>query len=326
MKTQIAVGVIYNETRDRVLLALRPQSVPQGGLWEFPGGKIKPGEDVEQALVRELDEELGLHVISSTPLITIDHEYPDISVTLHVRTVTAWSGTVTGREGQYIEWVPLQLLPGKDFPDANLPIVAAARLPSLYLITPDLPVYDRVFLDDLEGLLRAGVRLLQFRCKSRGLCDNEAVLGDIVDICRNHGCLCILNGAPADAVRHDCDGVHLSSESLLMLDERPLPRALWVAASCHNREQLNHARSIGVDFVVLGPVQGTRSHPGAEPMGWGNFASLVRCSTIPVFALGGMTGSELQTARINGAQGIAMISGVWEAPNKVQAVKRILER
>lgn len=326
MRTQIAVGVIYNKQGDKVLLALRPDNVSQGGLWEFPGGKIIPGEDLTRALVRELYEELGLRVISAGPLITIDHDYPDLSVTLHVMEVTNWSGTVSGREGQYIEWVSLDGLMEKNLPEANRAIAAAARLPPLYLVTPDLPVYDQGFLDDLAEILRAGVRLLQFRCKHPRIQDNPEAIRNILEICNQYRCTLLVNGVPADVIRHRSHGVHLTSKLLLSLDNRPLPNDKWVAASCHNQEELDHACRIGVDFAVLAPVQVTASHPGAEPMGWKTFAGLARCSTIPVYALGGMNIGDPWKARDKGGQGAAMVSAIWDAPDKADAVRRILDK
>ncbi len=86
-RLHIAVGVIFNETRDKVLLSKRPDNVPHGGLWEFPGGKLKPYEGVQAALARELFEELHLTVVNIRPLIIIDHDYPQQAITLHLNTV-----------------------------------------------------------------------------------------------------------------------------------------------------------------------------------------------------------------------------------------------
>jgi len=325
LRTNVAVGVIYNKPRDKVLLALRPDSVAQGGLWEFPGGKLLPEEGVEQALARELFEELGLKAMSSSPLITIDHDYPDLSVTLHVLAVTNWNGTISGREGQTIEWVPLRALSGKNFPEANRAIIAAARLPDLYLITPDIPVYDGVFLEELDGILRAGVRLLQFRCKQSGLQNHKETIKTILEICNKYNCKLIINGAPGDVIKYRCHGVHLTSELLLRFNKRPMPHDQWVAASCHNRKELEHACRIGVDFAVLSPVQSTTSHPDTEPMGWSVFSTLTRCSSIPVYSLGGMNAGDIWKSRVMGGQGIAMISGIWDARDKVAVVRRILK-
>ena len=120
----VAVGVIV-DTRRQVLLALRPESSHQGGLWEFPGGKVEAGETVQQALVRELQEELAIVPIAMRPLLEIRHDYPDKSVLLDVWWVDAFEGEPEGREGQPIRWVATELLSDYAFPAANQPIVNA---------------------------------------------------------------------------------------------------------------------------------------------------------------------------------------------------------
>ncbi len=121
---RVAVGVIGN-TAGEVLVALRHAHLHQGGLWEFPGGKIADGESVEAALARELHEELGIHVEYAQPLLTVRHAYADRSVELHVWRVTAFVGEVHGREGQPLRWVAVPELDPVDFPAADLPIIEA---------------------------------------------------------------------------------------------------------------------------------------------------------------------------------------------------------
>jgi 8-oxo-dGTP diphosphatase len=126
----VAAGVILNSSR-QVLLALRPKDRHKGGLWEFPGGKVEAGESVQQALARELLEELNLVVLDSSPFLVIDHDYGDKLVTLDVWLVTAFSGEPHGSEGQRIAWVDLSELHGYEFPEANVAIVdALSRLPA----------------------------------------------------------------------------------------------------------------------------------------------------------------------------------------------------
>ena len=124
-RLHIAVGVILNETGDKVLIAKRPDNVHQGGLWEFPGGKVHSNETVQEALKRELQEELNLIVENATPLICINHDYYDLKVKLDVWTVDCWSGEVRGNEGQIVEWILVSELKEREFPDANVGIVKA---------------------------------------------------------------------------------------------------------------------------------------------------------------------------------------------------------
>ncbi|MGE0080934.1 MAG: Nudix family hydrolase [Thiohalomonadaceae bacterium] len=305
----VAAAVI-RDGAGRVLIAERPAHLHQGGLWEFPGGKVEPGEDVRAALARELEEELGIAVRACSPLIRVRHRYPDRNVLLDVWEVSAFAGEPHGREGQPVRWVDAETLPAFSFPAANLPIITAARLPRQYLITPE-PGNDDAFLVRLEQRLRAGVRLVQLRCKSRSGAAFAALAREAVRIAQGQGARLLLNGEPAQALALGADGVHLTSAALRALGARPLPAGYWVAASCHDVEDLAHAAAIGVDFAVLAPVQPTASHPGAPALGWEAFHALTELSRIPVYALGGLGPADLAQACRHGAQGIAAIRGLW---------------
>ena len=128
----VAVGVIYNNQQaDQILIAKRPQHLHQGGLWEFPGGKVSENETVDQALKRELFEELGITVTQSQPMMQVEHNYPDKQVFLDIWTVTDFSGDARGVEGQECRWVRLQQLASPQseyqFPVANQAILAKLK-------------------------------------------------------------------------------------------------------------------------------------------------------------------------------------------------------
>jgi len=120
----VAVGVIVDAAR-RVLLSKRAVGSHQGGLWEFPGGKVEPGESLQGALARELQEELGIRVLRTSPLLEVRHDYGDKQVLLDVHVVWEFDGEARGREGQPLNWVTLDTLAQYAFPAANAPIVAA---------------------------------------------------------------------------------------------------------------------------------------------------------------------------------------------------------
>lgn len=124
----VAVGVICNDDGE-ILIAKRADHLHQGGLWEFPGGKVEAGEAVEDALSRELQEELGIRPEQQAcaPLLEIRHDYGDKQVFLDVWWVRAFAGQPEGREGQPLQWVSAQQLGQYTFPEANQPIIEAIQ-------------------------------------------------------------------------------------------------------------------------------------------------------------------------------------------------------
>jgi 8-oxo-dGTP diphosphatase len=130
MKTiEVSAAAIFNQ-QGLLFIAQRAADAHQGGLWEFPGGKSEVGETPEDALIRELYEEIGISCDSShlTPLIRIEHNYPDKSVVLNVFKVLDNSGLAHGKEGQPVRWIELSNLGQYDFPAANEPIIQALLL------------------------------------------------------------------------------------------------------------------------------------------------------------------------------------------------------
>lgn len=298
---QVAVGVVRN-SEGKILISLRHAGLHQGGLWEFPGGKIESSETAEQALARELKEELNITVTAATPLITINHHYPDRFVQLKVFRVEQFSGEANSLEGQPFKWVSLAELEHYAFPVANQPIITAARLPHYYAILDEAD--EAMLLPNLQKILNKGVKLIQARLKTLSPAAVAKFIEQAYPICQQQQALLLMNSAVECSV--EVDGIHLTSRDLMVLTKRP-ENVKWLAASCHNLEQLQQAQNIGVDFVVLAPVLATQTHPGATSLGWEQFAGLVAQVNLPVYALGGMTESSLSTAQQSGGQGLAAI-------------------
>jgi 8-oxo-dGTP diphosphatase len=295
----------------RVLLTRRHDHLHQGGLWEFPGGKLEPGETLEAALRREIREELDLELLTHRPLIQVRHHYPDRSVLLDVHLVTAYRGEARGMEGQPLAWVAPGELDRYPMPEADRPIVAALNLPDRYLITGADPTKPEQFLTRLERALEQGIELVQLRAVGLPEAPLTALAEASAALCHKAGARLLLNGPPELAERVGADGVHLNSHRLLELESRPLGSNRLVAASCHSAEELAKAVELGVDFVVLSPVLPTSSHPDAVPLGWARFAEFTQDASLPVYALGGMREALIPEAWAHGGQGIAAISGLW---------------
>lgn len=277
---------------------------------------MEPGESTRAALVRELDEELGVRVDAAAPLIRVPFPYECGAVLLDVWRVTAFSGEPVGREGQTLEWAARADLPGYDYPEANRGVVAALRLPPHYLITPEPGPAAAwpAFLARVDAALAAGVRLVQLRAKGLAEAQLVRLTRQLIARCRAVGAQVLLNGPPALVEPAGADGVHLSGERLRACDGRPLGREYWVAASCHGADDLALACRLPVDFAVVSPVRPTASHPGAVTLGWRGFRELAESSTVPVYALGGVGPADVSEAQACGGQGIAAIRALWPGP------------
>ena len=307
-RVHVVAAVI--ERGDDILIARRPDHVHQGGKWEFPGGKVESGEAVEIALARELEEELGIQVTEAKPLITIAHDYPDKQVLLDVWRVSQFASEPHGMEGQEVRWVAAESLSEYEFPAANVPIVAAARLPSAYVITPELDGAAEEFVAALRSLMEQGYRLFQLRLKA---CEPE-VLAELVarigQLRTEFGAIVLVNSDMPAKFHSNLDGVHLTSAQLNRLNERP-QNVEWVAASCHNLAEIQKAEALGVDFVTLSPYRKTQSHPEMAPIPAEDFMLWVRAAKVPVYALGGLCLEDEPLLVAMGAQGVAGIRGFW---------------
>ena len=122
----VAVGVILDDL-GRVLISRRAEDAHQGGLWEFPGGKVEAGESLAVALARELREELDIDIAPGEPLLEIHHDYGDKAVLLDVHVIRAFSGQPRGLENQPLAWVHPDSLCDYAFPAANVPIIEAVQ-------------------------------------------------------------------------------------------------------------------------------------------------------------------------------------------------------
>jgi 8-oxo-dGTP diphosphatase len=125
----LVAAVALIDADGRVLLAQRPEGKPMAGLWEFPGGKVHPGETPEAALIRELDEELGINVEASclAPFTFASHAYADFHLLMPLYVCRKWSGIVTAREAQQLKWVRPPQLADYAMPPADKPLVAMLR-------------------------------------------------------------------------------------------------------------------------------------------------------------------------------------------------------
>ena len=310
----VAVAAIVID--GQVLLAKRPDHLHQGGLWEFPGGKLEPGETVCQALVRELKEELDIEITPARPLISINHDYGDKKVFLDVWVVYNYEGEPRGCEGQKVEWHAISDLRKRSFPEANQAIITALNLPEFYLISPE-PGTDTwpEFKNTFEKALKGGISLAQFRAKQLNVSTYFRWAQELSDLANRYKARLILNSSPGDFLIHAKDmniaGLHLSSKHLLNSEQRPIGKDKLLGASCHNLREVQHAHAIDVDYITLSPIKTTMSHPDAQPLGIETFKAVVSEINKPVYALGGLGREDLGEVLLNGGQGVAAIRKLW---------------
>jgi 8-oxo-dGTP diphosphatase len=306
--TEVAAAVIRRPDGS-FLLGQRGPDTFYAGYWEFPGGKVEPGESPHDALVRELHEELAIEVRQATPWIVRTHAYDHAHVRLHFFRVTVWQGEIEDRVHAALAWQRPGAATVAPMLPANAPVLAALALPEVYAISHAHEIGAQAQLAALRASLAGGLGLVQLREAPMPTDRREAFAAAATALCHDHGARVVVNGDAQLAWAVGADGVHLTSAQLMAARGRPqLP---LVGASCHDAGELQRAADLGLDFVVLGPVKPTASHPGQAGLGWTKFRALLADYPLPAYALGGLERADLADARQAGAQGIAAIRGAW---------------
>ena len=319
--THAAVGVIQRND-GLVLLAERPVGKPWAGYWEFPGGKIEEGETPEYALKRELQEELGIEVTSLYPWLTRTYDYvakyhangqlesPAKTVKLHFFIITNWNGEPQGLEGQTLAWQAPESVTVSPMLPANAPIFAALSLPVNYAISNLSELGEDLFFVRLKIALDHGLKLIQLREKQLSVNQFLLFAQQVNKIAEPYGCKVLISSSfNVEQANFNVAGIHYTSTHLMQLQAKPA--GLLCGASCHNIEQLARAEVLGLDYVLLSPVKPTKTHLEATAIGWERFSELIASYSLPVYALGGMSPSDLPLARQHGAHGIAMLRNAW---------------
>jgi len=317
---QVAVAILQRNSSifsaGEFLMASRPDGKGWAGWWEFPGGKVEIGESPEQALSRELQEELGITPIETQAWLIRHFDYPAThdsvakTVQLHFFFVTQWQGDLTPREGQQLSWQSASNMTVSPVLPANTPIMQALALSPIYAISNVAEMGETAFLTALELQLKQGLELVQIREKQLNRAELTNLIVKIKHLAKPYATKLFLNADIALAKELGVDGVHLTSE--MLIDCQVKPRGLMVAASCHHPAEIAHAEKLGLDFVVLSPVNQTKSHQDATPLGWSLFEQWIQNRSVPVYALGGMQQSDLPLALKAGARGIAMQRAIWQ--------------
>lgn len=310
----VVVAGVLTRADGHCLLAQRPPGKREAGLYEFPGGKLRPGESLEAALARELDEELGIRIGPAQRWRCVRQPLGAGRVLhLHALRVASWQGEPQAHDHQCLRWVRPAELIRYPMPEADRPLAASLAFPRHYLITPAA----------VEAVL-PGLRQSLARARAAGWLQDLAVclrlpgvdrqrLHEVAlavrQLTRAEGIPAILHGDAELAEALDYEGLHSSAAQMRAVSGRPVSASRWWIASCHDRTELAQADALGADLATLSPVQPSLSHPGAPSLGWKRFAALARHANLPLLALGGLGPADLNTAQQRGAHGIAGIRG-----------------
>ena len=303
--TEVAAAVI--ERPGEFLLAQRPEGKPYAGYWEFPGGKIEPDENARAALDRELKEELGIEVTEATPWITRMYVYTHATVRLHFFRVTGWNGEPQPLEDQAIRWQVVGRPDVAPMLPANAPVLAALALPPVMIVSDAQRMGIDPWIAALAQRAPGERMLVQLREKGMERMKFQHLLSRALVRAEPFGSRVVVNSANGEYPQ--CGGVHLTAAALMASERRP--DGVLVGASCHDEREIAQAAKIGVDYIVVGPVKATASHPGATPLGWERLEALIHDQPMPAYAIGGLARGALAEARRHGAHGVALLGAAF---------------
>lgn len=311
--TEVVAAVLI-QPDDRVLLARRPPGKAYAGYWEFPGGKVEPGESLHAALARELHEELGIVIGAACRWITRVFVYPHATVRLNFFRIFDWQGEPHPHEGQIFSWQRPDAVEVTPLLPANFPVLKALSLPPLLGISHAESLGTDTFLARLDVALHSGLRLIQLRDKTLPPDMRLHLARETVRRAHAQGARVVINGSIELARAADADGVHLDSAAAAQFSQRPdwaSADSFLLGVSCHDASELAHAATLEADYAVLSPVLPTLTHPGAATLGWEAFAALAAASPVPVYGLGGLARDDVALAHTHGAHGVALLRGAW---------------
>ena len=305
MKKLIQVSIAIIRHKNQVLLGWRDENLHQGSCYEFAGGKLEAGETPEQALIREIQEEVGIDVMPIKRFASFQFDYSDRCLSLFFILCKVKSYAELDKMDQAWRWIDLDDVQKFEFPKANQAIIQRLSWSrKIAILNDDHEVQD--IKHDVDTVyLRQNVENFP-----QLLRDNPQLFTEKKIIVRWQ-----------DYQKLDADlqgkvfAVHLNSQQLVDLAEsvsqnNELPLSLQnknLIGACHNENEIEYANLIGCDVIFISPVQPTPTHPEHTGLSWAGFAALANIAEMPVYALGGVACDDLKMAKAYGAYGVAGI-------------------
>ena len=298
------VGVLRNKS-GKFLIAKRQDHQFMAGFWELPGGKIEGGETTEETIIRELNEELGIKVNALSLHQTMQHTYTDRMIELCIYNVDQYQNTPLGIEGQQIAWVSIQELHNYQLLPTMKAFIDSITLPNKYWITPSSDHQGEAWMKKFDKKMTQDISLIQLRSKTTL---DIHFIAELHNKCQQYNIKLLINTIDKSFNEPYCDGWHMTTNEMLNLKSRPCADDKILGASTHDLNEALKAQELGADFVVISPVQATKTHPDTIPLGWDAAIEVVNKLNIPVYFLGGMGLNDLDRTLKIGAQGIAGVS------------------
>ena len=289
---QVAIALLFHQ--NQVLVGWREAKQHQGNKHEFPGGKVESGETAMDACRRETLEEVGIDIQLWHSFDDIYHEYEDVIVSLHL-----FHASVTAEQCQKIQapwtWYSREVLHTLNFPKANQAIIARLQWPHILKISDNLN--ELTHLDRQQYMYwRHGHSEQQQSIMQLDVHQFAQLIVNLID-------WKLLDETRQKSVA----AVHLRQNQLMQMQAADLSLGVMYIAACHDEESLQHAQGIGCDAVILSPIQSTQTHEGQQPLGWHTLNMWAKNIDIPIYALGGLSPQDVQTAQQFGAYGVAGI-------------------
>jgi 8-oxo-dGTP diphosphatase len=306
---RVAAAVIQRQD-GFLLMARRPPGRGWSGWWEFPGGKIEENESPFEALQRELQEEINISANDAILWFERTYSYPEKKVYIYFFKVTDWNGEIKSCENQSLGWQNPSHVSVAPILPTNLFVLKSILLPPVYAITNIEELGEKLFFDRLKIKLEEGLKMIQVREKNLPYQNIKKIAQKILNLAKPYQAKVLINENEKLALDIGADGVHYPSHSLIQLKHRP--DFSICGTSCHNLEELIIAQDLKMSFAVFSPVQKTKSHSRADPIGWEFFSECANKLDIPVYALGGLNQHSLATSWHHGGHGIAMQRAIWE--------------
>ena len=288
---------------DKILFSLRSKN-PFFHHYEFPGGKVEDNESPEDALERECFEELGIRLLNIRKIGSLVHCYKNKSIKLHIYEINQYEGKIFPKENQKLSFLSTNNSNEK-FIESTYRIINYMSLPRYMQITPE----DIINILDDKIYKKSNINMIRFR--SKNISPN-----DYIKKARAYSMICIKNDIKLilDAKYYEYyqdlkySGIHYTSEELEYLDNNVSTKSnkfLMYSASCHDIKEINMANRLNLDFIILSPVLASKYN--SDPIGWNKFKKLSLEANMPVFALGGISQSDLDICLLNNGYGISGI-------------------